>query len=111
MGDTLVGKVFSAEELSESARKVMTDEERQAWADAMTERYKVVATDTETGREMIAEEVLQRALNKYPPKIKRQIGGMLLNMTPEQIAQVCSAFDEQGNFKYPDTFSLIEQKK
>lgn len=105
---SLKGKVFTPQDLRASTRSSLTEEQQQVRVDALTERYRIVATD---GDEAIcAEELIQRVLNKLSPKVKRIAGAMML-LTPEARLEVIQAFDAEGGLINPFSRPMHKKKK
>lgn len=103
---SLIGKVFTAEDLGEAQRKAMSQEEIDAWCNSQTERYRIVAYDSkQTG--IIAEELDQRAINCCGSPRVRRVLGMMLSMSEEERLQVTGHFGADGVLLYP-SFTLVK---
>lgn len=95
------GKQFTPADLPRKHK--LRPEQAKAWADGMTERYRVVAIDPdapEGKQEIIAEELQARALDQLSPKAKR-VAGALLRMPADARAEALAAFDRKGTLKIP----------
>ncbi len=97
---TLKGKVFTADDLAPAKRQRMGEAAVQAWAQANTDRYRIVARDPQTGEDIIAEELEQRALNRLSPRARRAAGA-LAAMDHALRREVLSAFDADGSVRNP----------
>lgn len=96
------GKEFAPDDLSQRSRG-FSDEKRQARCNELTERFKVVAVDTDERADrqlIIAEELNQRILNRLPSRVKRVVG-MMARYSPEIRAQVLTAFSKNGELINP----------
>lgn len=104
---TLKGREFTLADLPRSAHSKMNEEQMLAWCDRMTARYAVIAIDPdapEGRREIIAEELMQRVLNRLSPKARRA-AGMLMRTSQDVRAELLAAFDSDGDLKNP--FNVI----
>lgn len=91
---SIKGKQFTAGEAPSSV------EDKEAWATAQTERWRIVAMDGDVP--LIAEELAQRALNKMSSKARRAAGA-LVALEPAVRLEVLSAFAQDGEIVMPFT--------
>lgn len=99
---TLKGKVFKPEDAPRSIREGDADRCR-AWCEAQTERNRIVAIEDgapEGKKEIIAEELDQRILNRLSPKAKR-IAGAMMNANLDVRLEVLAAFGDAGELENP----------
>lgn len=98
------GKVFTPDDLPDSARRKTDDAAAIKWAEEQTARYRIVAideTEPDPARQpIIAEELDQRAINKLSAKARRVVGTMM-HMAPETRLEIINAFDQAGALKHP----------
>lgn len=101
------GHEFEETDLSQremGAAKVKLGDGYQEWLDTkldiLTDKYKVVAVDTVTGEDIIAEELDQKAINALPDEA-RAAAGTLAALSPDARRSVLAAFNEDGTINYP----------
>lgn len=93
------GKTFTERDLARRSR--LSSAQKQALAQAMTDRYKIVAYDRTAPVEkqaIIAEELTARLIALLPPKARR-IVPLLLRMSATERLLLLQAFDSQGNLR------------
>lgn len=74
-----------------------------AYVEAHNKRHKVVALDEnapEGRREIIAEELNQRIINRLTPN-GRRVAGVLMRLPAAERAQIINAFSQDGSLKNP----------
>lgn len=101
---SLKGKIFTADDAPPSVL-AGTSDEINAWCNAQTERYRIVATDSEAAegdQALIAEELAARAIARLPETLRRMVP-VILRMPPAQRIALRAAFDDDGNLIIPFT--------
>lgn len=101
------GHTFTEDDLSqrevEAAKRKLGDD-YGSWLEEklaeLTEKYRIVAHNDETGEDYIAEELTQRIINELPEAARSVVGNLVL-LSVEHRRAVLAAFTRDGDLKSP----------
>lgn len=97
---SLIGKTFDPDDMPSLPAnvRIATDEQRMAWADAETERWRVVATCAICKRELSeGEQVPHRLRHTSNGRVRSAVGTVMQLPTAEDRAEALSVLQELIN--------------